>query len=126
MKPKAKRLRRSKRDVNESENNHAEMKPLGSIVFPIDVTEKTTDADDTGVKIECKDSTPDESSIINVIPMIEETILETSDDPGAATTVDNDLLTEGKAFIPDVKPEVEDNCTVFLPQRSMIKVGTNK
>ena len=57
--------------------------------------------------------------------MIEERILETNNDPGAATTVD-DLLTEGKAFIPDVKPEVEDNCIVFLPQRSMTKVRTTK
>ena len=54
MKPKAKRQRRSKRVVNESKNIHPEIKPLGSIVLPIEsvnVAEKTTDADDTCVKI---------------------------------------------------------------------------
>ena len=31
---------------------------------------------------------------------------------------------ENSPFIPDVKPEIQDDCLVFLPQRSMLKVKT--
>ena len=72
-----------------------------------------------------------ESNIVNVVPMATEQTdefsflennVETEMEYSEMTVEDPDL--ENSPFIPDVKPELQDDCLVFLPQRSMLKVKT--
>ena len=88
-------------------------------------------------KEESKELLMSESNIINVVPTITEEIKESlfaESNVECSTKTEhsekNDNMStetpsfESNPFIPDIKPEIQNDCLVFLPQRSMLRVKT--